>query len=86
MFGNFIFFKEKVLYNGSSQVVTRPNPLKRTNLMDKITRKTSFGQWFSPINVQSFEKDVKTMKYNRYTKKLKMDSFLKLMLLRKSNN
>lgn len=48
--------------------------------MDKITRKTSFGQWFSPINVQSFEKDVKTMKYNRYTKKLKMDSFLKLML------
>ncbi|WP_335870931.1 IS4 family transposase [Bacillus sp. 2205SS5-2] len=48
--------------------------------MDKITRKTSFGQWFSPINFQSFEKDVKTMQYNRYTKKLTMDSFLKLML------
>ncbi len=38
--------------------------------MDKITRKTSFGQWFSPINFQSFEEDVKTMQYNRCTKKL----------------
>jgi hypothetical protein len=43
-------------------VVTRPNPLKRTKLMDKITRKTSFGQWFSPINLQLFEEQVKTMK------------------------
>lgn len=49
--------------------------------MDKITRKTSFGQWFSPINFQSFHQDVETMQYNRYTKKLTMDSFLKLMLL-----
>lgn len=43
--------------------------------------KTSFGQWFSPINFQSFQQDVETMHYNRYTKKLTMDAFLKLMLL-----
>ena len=30
--------------------------------MDKITRKTSFGQWFSPINLQLFEEQVKTLK------------------------
>ena len=32
-------------------MVTRPNPLIKELLMDKITRKTSFGQWFSPINL-----------------------------------
>ncbi|SCB73448.1 MULTISPECIES: DUF4372 domain-containing protein, partial [Priestia] len=48
--------------------------------MDKITRKTSFGQWFSPINLQLFEETVKTLKVDYYTKKLKTDSFLKLLL------
>ncbi|MBZ9535972.1 DUF4372 domain-containing protein, partial [Cytobacillus oceanisediminis] len=48
--------------------------------MDKITRKTSFGQWFSPINLQLFEETVKTLKLDYYTKKLKTDSFLKLLL------
>jgi len=43
--------------------------------MDKITRKTSFGQWFSPINLQLFEENVKTMKLDRYTKKLTTKSF-----------
>lgn len=61
-------------------MVTRPNPLKRTNLMDKITRKTSFGQWFSPINLRVFEELVKTMKLDYYTRKLTTESFLKLLL------
>lgn len=61
-------------------MVTRPNPIKRTNLMDKITPKTSFGQWFSPINLQLFEEQVKTMKLDYYTKKLTTESFLKLLL------
>lgn len=61
-------------------MVTRPKPLKRTQLMDKITRKTSFGQWFSPINLQLFEEQVKTMKLDYYTKKLTTESFLKLLL------
>lgn len=80
MFNNLILCKEKVLYNGLSQVVTRPNPLKKDLLMDKITRKTSFGQWFSPINLQLFEENVKIMKLDRYTKKLTTKSFLKLLL------
>ena len=48
--------------------------------MDKITRKTSFGQWFSPINLQLFEENVKTMKLDAYTKKLTTESFLNLLL------
>ncbi|MEK4870729.1 IS4 family transposase [Niallia sp. FSL W8-1348] len=48
--------------------------------MDKITRKTSFGQWFSPINLQLFEENVKTLKLDFYTKKLTTESFLKLLL------
>jgi IS4 transposase len=48
--------------------------------MDKITRKTSFGQWFSPINLQLFEEQVKTLKLDFYTKKLTTESFLKLLL------
>ncbi|MER2049819.1 MAG: IS4 family transposase [Solibacillus sp.] len=48
--------------------------------MDKITRKTSFGQWFSPINLKLFEEQVKTKKLDYYTKKLTTESFLKLML------
>ena len=48
--------------------------------MDKITRKTSFGQWFSPINLQLFEEQVKTLKLDCYTKKLTTESFLKLLL------
>ena len=59
------------------------NPSKSTKKdqrMDKITRKTSFGQWFSPINLQLFEEKVKTMKLDYYTKKLTTESFLKLLL------
>jgi hypothetical protein len=41
---------------------------KGQNLMDKVTRKTSFGQWFSPINLQLFEEQVKTLKLDFYTK------------------
>lgn len=48
--------------------------------MDKITRKNSFVQWFSPINLQLFEENVKTMKLDYYTKKLTTESFLKLLL------
>jgi putative membrane protein len=44
--------------------------------MDKITPKTSFGQWFSPINLRLFEDKVKTMKLDYYTKFLiQSDSF-----------
>ncbi|KKB36970.1 IS4 family transposase [Bacillus thermotolerans] len=48
--------------------------------MDKITRKTSFGQWFSPINFRVFDEQVKTLKLDYYTKKLTTESFLKLLL------
>jgi len=48
--------------------------------MDKITRKTSFGQWFSPINMKLFDDQVKTKKLDYYTKKLTTESFLKLLL------
>ncbi|ADI00250.1 hypothetical protein Bsel_2753 [[Bacillus] selenitireducens MLS10] len=48
--------------------------------MDKITRKTSFGQWFSAINFRLFEKQVESLKSDLYTKKLTTESFLKLML------
>ena len=61
-------------------MVTRPNPLKKDKLMDKITRKTSFGQWFSQINLQLFEDIVKALKLDYYTKKLTTESFLKLLL------
>lgn len=54
---------------------------KKDQIMDKNTLKTSFGYWFSPIDFQSCQQDVETMHYNRYTKKLTMDAFLKLMLL-----
>jgi IS4 transposase len=80
MFTNLDSCIKKVLYNGLSQVVTRPNPLKRNNLMDKITRKNSFEQWFSPINLLLFEENVKAMKLDHYTKKFTTESFLKLLL------
>jgi len=48
--------------------------------MDKITRKTSFGQSFSPINLQLVDEQVKTLKLDYYTKKLTTESFLKLLL------
>lgn len=48
--------------------------------MNKITQKTSFGQRFSHINLKVFEENVKTMKLDHYTKKLKNESFLKLLL------
>lgn len=60
------------------------NPSKSTkkghNLMDKITLKTSFGQWFSSINLTLMEDQVKTLKLDRYTKKLTTEKFLKLLL------
>ena len=48
--------------------------------MDKITRKTSFGQWFSSINMKLFNEQVKTKKLDYYTKKLSTESLLKLLL------
>lgn len=48
--------------------------------MDKFTRKTSFEQWFSPINRPLFDELVKAHQLNRYTKKLYMASFMKLLL------
>ena len=48
--------------------------------MDKNTRKTSFEQWFSPISTSLFEEQVKKHDLNRYTKKLHMASFMKLLL------
>ena len=48
--------------------------------MDKFTRKTSFEQWFSPINQTLFEEQVKIHQLDYYTKKLHMDSFMKLLL------
>lgn len=48
--------------------------------MDKITRKTSFEQWFSPISNKLFENQVKNLYLDYYTKKLHMASFMKLLL------
>jgi putative transposase len=48
--------------------------------MEKNTRKTSFGQWFPPINLSLFDDNVKTMKLDFYTKKVTTESFLKLLL------
>ena len=48
--------------------------------MDKFTRKTSFEQWFSPLNLTLFEEQVKAHQLNYYTKKLHMASFMKLLL------
>ena len=61
-------------------VVIYPNPLKRINRMDKITRKTSFEQWVSPISNELFEEQVKNLYLDYYTKKLHMASFMKLLL------
>jgi hypothetical protein len=36
-----------------------------------ITRKNSFGQWFSSINLQLFEDNVKLMNLDAYTKNLR---------------
>ncbi|ABS21309.1 transposase IS4 family protein [Bacillus cytotoxicus NVH 391-98] len=48
--------------------------------MEKITRKTSFKQWLSPISTSLFEEQVKKHHLNHYTKKLHMASFMKLLL------
>lgn len=48
--------------------------------MDKFTRKTSFKQWFSPINQTFFDELVKTYQLDYYTKKLYMQSFMSLLL------
>ncbi|WP_312753567.1 IS4 family transposase [Rummeliibacillus suwonensis] len=48
--------------------------------MDKFTRKTSFEQWLSPISSTKLEELVRTYRLNYYTKKLHIDSFLKLLV------
>nr|MBO2504672.1 IS4 family transposase [Bacilli bacterium] len=48
--------------------------------MDKFTRKTSFEQWLSPLNFKLFDEQVENFQLNRYTKKLYMASFMKLLL------
>ena len=60
------------------------NPSKSTNKglisWTKLHENSSFGQWFSPIDLQLFEEQMKTMKLDYYTKKLTTESFLKLLL------
>jgi len=48
--------------------------------MDKNTPKTSFEQWFSPLNMELLDSQVKTLNLDYYTKKLTTDAFLKLLL------
>lgn len=48
--------------------------------MDKSTQKTAFEQWFSPISSKLLQEQVQKHGLNRYTKKLYMTSFLKLLL------
>ncbi len=61
-------------------MVIRPNPIIKDKTDGQDYTKTSFGQWFSPINLRIFEEQVKTMKLDYYTKKLTTESFLKLLL------
>lgn len=53
--------------------------------MDKFTRKTSFEQWFSPISSTKLEELVEAYQLNYYTKKLYIDSFLKLFVFAQLN-
>ena len=53
--------------------------------MDKITRKTSFEQWFSPISTEKMQEYVESHQLNYYTKKLYMVSFLKILLYAQLN-
>lgn len=53
--------------------------------MDKFTRKTSFEQWFSPVSSTKLEELIETHQLNYYTKKLHIDSFLKLLLFAQLN-
>lgn len=48
--------------------------------MDKIPRKKSFEQWFSPISTEKMQEYVESHQLNYYTKKLYMVSFLKILL------
>lgn len=53
--------------------------------MDKLTRKTSFEQWFSPISSRKLEELVEAYQLNYYTKKLHIASFLKLFIFAQLN-
>ncbi len=53
--------------------------------MDKFTRKTSFEQWFSPNSSTKLEELVVACPLNHYTKKLQIDSFLKLWVFARFN-
>lgn len=53
--------------------------------MDKFTRKTSFEQWFSPISSTKLDELVESYQLNTYTKKLYIDSFLKLFVFAQLN-
>lgn len=53
--------------------------------MVKFTRKTSFEQWFSPISSTKLEELVEAYQLNYYTKKLHIDSFLKLFVFAQLN-
>lgn len=55
------------------------NPSKSTiKGLNTWTRLLEFGQWFSPINFKLFEDNVKALKLDHYTKKLKAATFMKL--------
>lgn len=53
--------------------------------MDKFTEKTSFEQWYLPISSTKLEELVETNQLNHYTKKLHVDSFLKLLVFAQLN-
>lgn len=48
--------------------------------MDKNTRISSFGKWVSPINIQQLNEHVKELQQDSYTKKLKTEAYIKLLL------
>ncbi|MFC4620597.1 IS4 family transposase [Camelliibacillus cellulosilyticus] len=48
--------------------------------MDKNTLNSSFGKWVSPINIQQLTEQVREQKQDYYTKKLKTEAFIKLLL------
>ncbi|WCK53297.1 IS4 family transposase [Aneurinibacillus sp. Ricciae_BoGa-3] len=48
--------------------------------MDKNTRKSSFGKWISPINLQNLFELVELHKQDIYTKKLTTEAYIKLLL------
>src|SRR5690625_916249 len=62
------------------QVVSCPNPMQRTTLMDKNTLFSSFGKWIEPINVLNIQERVDELQQDKYVKKMTTKAYLLLML------